>query len=248
MRIFFSFFIQIIYMGEFTDDILRIIFGNFYQIELYIFVSSYAFIFIFFLFVAYKFYSKENKYSIKTCTVSALGSPAPDRNPKGWFFFSIAMFLSGILDFPCSIYNFRRYLLINPFLGGLQFVLNMIGIIGTFLIAFFPDTEGRVFMKDITSSQIHLITASMSIGGYILTTFVRSILFFIDCFLGSQLFTGPYLILPFSSYFLGIGCGIYHIVKWQIKCNNDNNLERWPGEGKYAFSIWEWVYFVTNTS
>ncbi|MCP4761036.1 MAG: DUF998 domain-containing protein [archaeon] len=200
--------------------------------------------------MAYKKYSKKNKYTILTCTISALGSSNENRNPDGWYYFTFGMIVLGAMNLPLSLYVYRRWILVDIFWAQFELILDIIGLAGLILIGVFPDNDGENFYKDVKYGHIHNIVAIVGIGGYVLLGPGRIILLCIDLFVGQQLYSEHFwkFIPGFLVFLTSISLSLYFLIKWQIMCRKDNTLEPWPGEGIYSFSLWEWVLFISNSS
>jgi hypothetical protein len=108
------------------------------------------------LYIAYRVFITQNPYSIWTHTISFLGSTDADRNPKGWWLFSITMIWTGLMFLPTMQYLFSKLIGISIVGAWIFVVFAWMGSLGLITIAFLPSDEPpRPFPKKKTHGQIH---------------------------------------------------------------------------------------------
>lgn len=148
-------------------SMLNTLCGHFAPGTLRIYLAVEALVFWGTIFFCWRRFPPENAFSIHTHTFSYLGSFEPDRNPPGWWLFSIAMVFWGLASVPVVLHNLRRLAPANPrglwVTGGLM----LTGCLGIVLVGLFPDARGPVF-GPIRWTNIHYIGAAVLVLGFIL--------------------------------------------------------------------------------
>jgi len=209
----------------------------------------------FFIALAYIAYPA-SEYSILEHTFSYLGSFDEDRNPEGWYFFSIALFCAAIVFAPLMIYRNRRIRIIEPISGYLILILELIGCIGIFLVGVFPYT-GMDYFQDLENRQMHNLVSIFAFGGYGLGIIWESLLMGKDRFAKWPLSFGkggqkkldhtklqyPYIIFFAIVFLTGGFLGGWEIY-YPIVHAQDPSIGHWPGIGPFAFPLWEWILIV----
>ncbi|CAL6032324.1 DUF998_domain-containing protein [Hexamita inflata] len=98
------------------------------------------------------------QYSIMTSTFSFLGSWDSERNPKGWYWFTIGMVLSFFVEIPLLMYVYQRLKHVDLKLAKVSLVFWFMGVCAQFLVGCFPDANSIIFGKT-KFSDIHNIVA-----------------------------------------------------------------------------------------
>ena len=182
-----------------------------------------------------------------THTMSFLGSKEPFRNPKGWYFFSIAIMWITIADIPLNIYIFRYLVTFSPIAAWIAIVSGGISTIFGILVSTFTDKDtdrdlsGGDFIQDLKSGRMHNVSAVLTFLTFIIANLVVGFAF---VFHPTQrpLFTW----LPPLIIFIIAVTGFFLLnALWQKKCKKDENLESFPGLGIYSFCLWEWLLFMS---
>lgn len=227
------------------SDIFQIFSGHFELIELIVWVCLTFGLWALFLFIAYKKYPPENNYTIKTCTISFLGVWTEDRNPKGWYYFSIGMSILSVMLFPLLLYLYNRVVLISYTGAIFGLIMLIIGDVGIILIAIFPDNEGVPVIKNITYTKIHFGIAVGAFGCFGVGFLRIGWLIIWDGLFGARLYNTLLLSLPFFVLIFVISMTVITQIKWAMICKKDETKENFPGEGIYSFPLWEWALALT---
>ncbi|CAL6002196.1 DUF998_domain-containing protein [Hexamita inflata] len=98
------------------------------------------------------------QYSIMTSTFSFLGSWDSERNPKGWYWFTIGMILSFFVEIPLLMYVYQRLKHVDLKLAKVSLVFWFMGVCAQFLVGCFPDANSIIFGK-IKFTDIHTSVA-----------------------------------------------------------------------------------------
>jgi hypothetical membrane protein len=232
--------------------IKQILLGDFSRSQLKRYIIFHAVIVWLFVMIAWLFYPPA-EYSIMEHTFSYLGSFDADRNPEGWYFFSVALICMGILFIPLVLYRARK---IAPIEKGSVVIITflfIIGCLGMAMVGIFPDT-GVDFFADLENRQMHNLMAALGFGGFALAIIWESLLMGKDRFkrwpgktnqTGKQLLNHQKLQIPYIIQYLliiltGIFVGGWEIV-YPIMKENDPSLSHWPGVGVFSFPLWEWI-------
>lgn len=225
-------------MTHFID----LITGNFQPVELRIWIIIQGSLFVLFIFLAYRFHIKNNPYSIMKHTMSFLGSHLSRRNPKGWYFFSIGMIITGSMFIPLIQYYHKRIIAISIWGAWLGTILQLLGAIGVILVALIPDNEEEEsFIKGLKSGAIHNVVAGIAFLGLGIGNLWYGGLILYDALFGNQLFDTIKLLPPYIILALIMITIIILQLKWAKICKEDNTKELFPGEGIYSFPLWEWI-------
>ena len=117
-------------------------------------------------------YPAENQFSILTHTFSFMGRWEDHHNPQGWWLFSSAMFLWGILQIPLVLYAHRRMQTISCWGARISTALLLIGSVSISMVGLFPDVRGEV-IGSVEFRDLHTWAAigvfigyALGIGGY----------------------------------------------------------------------------------
>jgi len=230
-------------MGEFW----QIFIGNFTGSQLLIYVIVQICIFLSFLGLARVTYPKKNNYSVMTHTMSFLGSKEEFRNPKGWYFFSIAIMWITLADIPLNLYIFRYLLTFSPIAAWLMIISGGISTINGVLVSIYTDVDtdrelsGGDFIKDLKSGRIHNVTAVITFSTFIIANLVTGF-----AYVFHPLQRPIYTWLPPFLIFTIILTGFFLFnALWQKKCKKDEKLESFPGIGIFSFPLWEWLLFAS---
>ena len=227
------------------SDIFQIFSGQFEIIELIVWICLTFGLWAFFLFIAYKKFPPDNHYSIMTCTISYLGAWTDDRNPKGWYFFSIGLSILSIMLFPLLFYIYNRIILINYNHSLVILILLILGNVGIILIAIFPDNEVIIAFNNITYAKMHLIVAIAAFGCYGLSFLHFFWLILYDGLFGAQLLNTLLLLPPFIILIFIVCLAAYSKIKWIRISKYDETKEIPPGYGFYSSSMWEWIVVLS---
>ncbi|MBD3354238.1 MAG: hypothetical protein GF364_22340 [Candidatus Lokiarchaeota archaeon] len=208
-------------------------------------------IFVFtFIFLAYLLIPpyEDGKYNWWIDTISGLGDYI--ENPYGWWGFTIAILLSGILFLTVIQYMYRRLSKIAPWVSRFSTFFLLIGAIGMFIIAFLTDTNNGDWIGDLSMSKIHTNLATVTFGAFGVGIFMYWLAFAKDESprLGGKQemnywreVTVPYLIMFSVALGLGISQLIRAIKGWGWKED--------PGTGMLElmtrFQFWEWMLLFT---
>ncbi|TFG20988.1 MAG: DUF998 domain-containing protein [Promethearchaeota archaeon] len=225
----------------------QIFIGNFTYTQLLIYVIVQICVFLILLGLARITYPKKNKYSIMTHTMSFLGSKEEFRNPKGWFFFSIAIIWITLADVPLNIYIFRHLLTFSPFFAWIMIISGGISTITGILVSVFTDKDtdrdlsGGDFIQDLKSGRLHNITAVITFATFIFANLTVGMAYM---FHPKQLPVYDWLPPLLIFCVVLIGFFLFNAL-WQKKCKKNDTLETFPGEGIYSFPLWEWLLFTS---
>ena len=146
---------------------LNIVSGRFAPGTLRFYLATEALVFWGVIFLCWRRFPPENAFSIHTHTFSYLGSFEPDRNPPGWWLFSIAMVFWGLASVPVVLHNLRRLAPANP--RGLRVTggLMLTGCFGIVLVGLFPDARGPV-LGSLRWTDIHYVGAVVLVLGFLI--------------------------------------------------------------------------------
>ncbi|WP_457917366.1 hypothetical protein [Candidatus Lokiarchaeum ossiferum] len=187
--------------------------------------------------IAYILYPKESNYTIFTHTLSYLGDYI--RNPRGWYYFSIAMIIMGFSFSNFLMYIYNREVLILPWLAKSGIIFAQIGCLGTILVGFFPDVYGDNFLEDVSMGKAHNIVALFAMFGLIIGLTHFGVLFIIDHFPKcrvnkDELYPKP---ITFPMFLLLVYGGFGMLISQEIV---EKKGYPWPGPGLLSFTFWEW--------
>jgi hypothetical protein len=229
------------------SPIWMILIGKFTSTQLRIYVILQVIVFLTFLGLARITYPKKNKYSIMTHTMSFLGSKEEFRNPKGWYFFSIAITWITLADIPLNLYIFRHLLTFSPIAGWIMIISGGISTIFGILVSIFTDKDtdrelsGGDFIQDLKSGRLHNVTAVVTFTTFIIANVVVGFAYVFNPTIRPWYdWVPPFLIfcVVLTGFFL------FNWL-WQKKCKQNRNLEPYPGIGIYSFPLWEWSLFIS---
>jgi len=225
----------------------QIFIGYFTSTQLLIYVIIQICVYLIFLGLARITYPKENKYSVMTHTMSFLGSKETFRNPKGWYFFSIAIIWITIADIPLNLYIFMHLRAFSPLFAWIMIISGAISTVNGILVSIFTDKDtdrdlsGGDFMQDLKSGRIHNITAVITFSTFIIANLAVGLAYvFHPITRPLHNWLPPLLIfgIVLTGFFL-------FNALWQKKCKENEDLEQFPGEGIYSFCLWEWLLFAS---
>ncbi len=227
--------------------VIEIIFGTFASHTLLYYILIQIGVFIALMITAwicYRYFSN-NHYSIMNCTMSFLGSPDNHHNPKGWYYFSIAVVWKMLTDIPLMIFMFRYLSSFSLFGAVVTSFLYGICIISGIVIGFFPDTEKNEtsgnFFKDLRLGMVHNIAAVLSFGSCMLANIVVGIFYIFHPMTRTFAQWFP----PFIIFLIAVVGAFWAQIKWQKKLKSNKKLKPWPGEGIFSLPMWEWTLFIT---
>ncbi len=228
-------------MIENIYSVKEILLGYFGESQLYMYILMQAVLLFGLIGIARLYYPKENNYSIKSCTISYLGSWEDERNPKGWRIFSAAFIVAGIMDIPLFLFLHRKLVKICPWSIWIGTSLLLIRAIGLILIAFIPDV-GEDFFQDLSLGHMHNLISIITFASFGLGFLVYGS----TALFGNSPYSfgttgGPFL------FILGlVMAGSYFLVSWEKKCKKDPTLEHWPGYGLHSYPLWEGILFICH--
>lgn len=157
-------------------SMLNIVCGRFTPGTLRIYLAAEALVFWGIIFICWRRFPLENAFSIHTHTFSYLGSFELDRNPDGWWLFSIAMVFWGLASMPIVLHNLRKLATARPEGLRLTGVFLATGCVGIVLVGLFPDARGPV-VGSIRWTDLHYIGAAVLVLGFLtgISRFARSV-------------------------------------------------------------------------
>ncbi|MHA1111068.1 MAG: DUF998 domain-containing protein [Promethearchaeota archaeon] len=221
--------------------------GIFTSTQLLIYVIIQICVFLIFLGLSRVTYPRENKYSIMTHTMSFLGSKETFRNPKGWYFFSIAITWITIADIPLNLYIFRHLLTFSPLFAWIMIITGGISTINGIFVSIFTDKDtdrdlsGGDFIQDLKSGRLHNVTAVITFAAFIVANLSVGLAYLFH--FGVRPW---YNWLPPLLIFCTVLTGFFLLnALWQKKCKENSDLESFPGLGIYSFPLWEWLLFTS---
>jgi hypothetical protein len=228
--------------------VFDIIFGKFTENLLNYYIIIQLGIFVILMISAWLVYPKRNHYSIFRCTMSYLGSPEENHNPRGWYLFSIALIWKMITDIPLMLYMYRHLSKFSIFAAYFSVLFYGITILSGIIVGLFPDKEnehqtGGNFFKDLRIGMVHNVAAVLSFGATIIANIAIGIFYIVHPY--TRPFTQwiPALILFVTT----VSGAIFSQVRWQFKLKQNKKLKPWPGNGWYSLPLWEWlVFFVAE--
>ena len=140
--------------------------GQFEPGTLRIYLAAQALFFWGVIFVCWRLFPVENTFSILTHTFSYLGSFEPDRNPPGWWLFTIAMVFWGLTSVPVVRFITRQVALASgKHLRGPAGLLTT-GCVGVILVGLFPDARGPI-LGPIRWTDLHYLGALFIVIGFV---------------------------------------------------------------------------------
>lgn len=146
---------------------LNIVRGRFTIGTLRLYLAVEALIFWGVILLCWRRFPPENAFSIHTHTFSYLGSYELDRNPGGWWLFSIAMVFWGLASVPIVLHCLRG--LAKAHTRGLRLTgaFLLTGCFGIVLVGLFPDARGPVF-GSVRWTNLHYIGAVVLVLGFLI--------------------------------------------------------------------------------
>ncbi len=146
--------------------LLHLVRGQFTPATLRIYLAAQAFFFWGVIFICWRLFPEENAFSILTHTFSYLGSFEPDRNPPGWWLFTIAMVFWGLSSLPVVRFITRQVALASgqPLRGPARLLTT--GCVGVILVGLFPDARGPI-LGPIRWTDLHYLGALFVVIGFV---------------------------------------------------------------------------------
>ncbi|MCP4760978.1 MAG: hypothetical protein GY870_04295 [archaeon] len=214
-----------------SDFFFRIISGNFELIELIIYSIIHVCVLFLFLFLAYKRYPKENKYSIKTHAISFLGSTRKDQNVDGWYFFTLGFCIFGMMDIPLALYFYGKIKIIDSNLSHIAFLLNLFALISLIIAGIFPSSDNK------TIGMIHLLSGIFTLSGYALVLVYRAALLFHEN--AKEIISQVNNISPLFY--------IFYLIALSALYNGLRFLKRHRKDETYSYPwLYEWLLFIAD--
>lgn len=228
--------------------------GRFHPSEAIRYTAAKAALFWLLIGLCWLIYPAENQFSIMSHTFSFLGSPAEKHNPNGWWLFTAAMVLWGLLQLPLVRYSHRRLRPISPWGARAASLCMAAGCVALAMVGIFPDIHGTVFgpweWRHIhTQAAIAVFVGfALGIGGY-------GLLLVADAWRarrgrnaalhGHRAFAGPYALwigtVTVAGYFLGSWEVKYARMKAEAEALGQPIGSSWSEalHTRYAFPLWE---------
>lgn len=145
----------------------RLVQGRFSPKSLRIYTAALAFFFWGLSYLCWLQFPVENAFSIHTHTFSYLGSFNEDRNPTGWWLFTIAMAGWGLASIPL-VRHIRRQLENTAPNGARRAGRCLIaGCIGIILVGLFPDAR-ETLIGPIRWTSLHYVGALVLVLGFLI--------------------------------------------------------------------------------
>jgi len=193
-------------------------------------------------------------YSIFTSTFSYLGSFDLKKNPEGWFFFSLALWILALFLVPLTQYIGRRMAVINKTGAIVGAGLFLLGAAAIALVGLFPDS-GQDFVTDLKYGKIHNLFALVAFAGLVFgPLWFGLMLARFNLFHprhrspphddARAAFQRPALHLPFLLLVGVLAGAVFFLIRWEFIYRRLGQ-PHWPGVGLYAFPLWEWLYILT---
>ncbi|CAL6031601.1 Conserved_hypothetical protein [Hexamita inflata] len=111
--------------------------------------------------LSYFTYNTSNHYSVLSCTFSFLGSWDSNRNPTGWYWFTIGMVLSSLFEVPLVLYVHLRLVNVNKTLAQVGTGFWLVGIVSQFLVGCFS-CSNSLLAGDVSFGDVHNNVASVT--------------------------------------------------------------------------------------
>ena len=225
----------------------QIFIGKFNSTQLIIYVIIQISTFLLFLGLARVTYPKENKYSVFTHTMSFLGSKETFRNPKGWYFFTIAIIWITLADIPLNLYIFYHIRTFSPIFAWIMMISAGVSTVNGILVSIFTDKDtdrdlsGGDFIQDLKSGRLHNVTAVITFATFIIANLSVGLAYVFNPTERAWFDWLP----PFLIFCIAITGFFLFNALWQKKCKQDKTLESFPGLGIYSFPLWEWLLFTS---
>lgn len=252
-----------------TPHPVRWVRGHFHAHEITRYVVALAVLFWSQIALCWWIYPAENQFSILTHTFSFLGRWEDYHNPAGWWLFSTAMVLWGVLQIPLVLYAHRRLRRITPWGTGVSTALLLIGSVSISLVGIFPDVRGEV-IGSLEYRQLHTWAAiavfvgyALGIGGYglvILSDRIRNGADVSAAGLTHGRFTLPFAfwisVVMVAGYFQGRWGIMYARMRAEAEAAGVSIGSSWAESSGtiWAFQLWEniviyalfifWVWFM----
>jgi len=156
-----------LFPARIKEATMRWIQGHLHAQEVVRYVTALAVLFWCKIALCWWIYPAENQFSILTHTFSFLGRWEDYHNPNGWWLFSSAMFLWGILQVPLVLYAHRRMRAISLWGARMATALLLLGSISISIVGLFPDVRGEV-IGTLEYRDIHTWAAILVFVGYAL--------------------------------------------------------------------------------
>jgi len=199
---------------------MRWVQGHFHAQEIVRYVVALAVLFWSQIALCWLIYPAENQFSILTHTFSFLGRWEDHQNPNGWWLFSTAMVLWGILQIPLVLYAHRRMRRISLWGARVSTFLLLLGSVNISLVGIFPDVRGTV-IGSWEFTHIHTQVAILVFVGYALGIGGYGLLIVYDRFVNGpgasvaglehRRFT-----LPFAFWITVVSVAGYFQIRWGI--------------------------------
>ncbi|MDA1195029.1 MAG: hypothetical protein O2894_07565 [Planctomycetota bacterium] len=191
-------------------------------------------------------YPQANEYDPLACSASYLGSFEAERNPGGWWVFSLALVCLGLVSVSVALYRHRRIAERVPTGWALWLASTavLVGAYTFYALAFIPDVE-TVSVGSWTLGQIHDGFAALSFWSLGVGMTTDGFIFLLDrkrfgsAHIDHARLKWPYLAFAAVGLLAGSSLGW-----WYVRCKLDPSLKHWPGEGLACFPAWEWILLL----
>ncbi|CAL6002300.1 Conserved_hypothetical protein [Hexamita inflata] len=207
--------------------------------------------------LSYYTYNTFNHYSILSCTFSFLGSWDDNRNPTGWYWFTIGMILSSLFEVPLVFYVHLRLKNVNKTLAQIGTGFWLVGIVSQFLVGCFSCSNsllfGSVSFGDVHNNVATVTFVALLVGAPVYAALVGydkpksckkigkgNILnhFYTDIFMGVVIFAISTVV-----FF----CLLWQIVYLALKSKNPHMGSSFNESMNtvFSFALWENVVIIT---
>lgn len=194
-------------------------------------------------FGAYLFYPPENGYVFLEKSASYLGSFDKERNPEGWWLFSLGLFVIGAVSMGAALFRHRHLARAVEPRFPLVFASGafLVGSVLFFALGAVPDARtfyvGPINFNDIhdrlAAGSFWCLGIGMLSDGLILRGNRRDH--------GSTRIVHKHIAKPYIAFAVVGVIGGTSLLVWHIQCRLDASLKEWPGHGIYSFPMWEWI-------
>ena len=144
----------------------RILRGEFRPRELRPYLAIETVVFWGVIFQCWRMFPEENSFSIMTHTFSFLGSFNSDRNPEGWWLFTVALCFWGVATVPLALYIRRSIKEVSPWAARIGGGLLLVGALGVVLVGTMPDARA-IAVGSLKWGELHKFAALVLVVGYL---------------------------------------------------------------------------------
>jgi hypothetical membrane protein len=141
--------------------------GRFSPRSLRIYLAIEALFFYGLVLACWSRYNPDDPFHILRHTFSYLGSFNPDRNPEGWWLFTIAMCGWGLANIPLALFVGRHLSSVTPHGAKKVTVLLVTGCVGIILVGLFPDARTEM-VGSLRWTTAHYFAALVLVLGFLI--------------------------------------------------------------------------------